>query len=159
MATEVNAHHAQTLAEQIILTSNGLLVKAIASRSANLPPHSASSHKPLALSRLSALPPPGLRRKRSFFLCSTPYYAISTRTRPTRWATAPRSATRSRPARSVPVVTVYDLPGRTIKTWTLSDSEGQITMNAGELASGLYLYDLQVGGRQVLERKMSVVKD
>jgi len=55
-------------------------------------------------------------------------------------------------------ITVYDLTGRTLKTWVLSDTEGQITVNAGELTSGLYLYDLQVGGRQILERKMSVVK-
>ena len=54
-------------------------------------------------------------------------------------------------------ITVYDLAGRTIQSWSLSDLEGQITINAGTLSSGLYLYDLQVGGRQVLERKMSVI--
>ena len=54
-------------------------------------------------------------------------------------------------------ITVYDLAGRTIQSWSLSDLEGQITINASTLSGGLYLYDLQVGGRQVLERKMSVI--
>ncbi|MEI6411238.1 MAG: tail fiber domain-containing protein [Bacteroidota bacterium] len=54
-------------------------------------------------------------------------------------------------------ITVYDLAGRTIKSWPLSEAEGQITLDAGSLSGGLYIYDLQVGGRQVLERKMSVV--
>lgn len=54
-------------------------------------------------------------------------------------------------------ITVYDLAGRTIQSWSLSDLEGQITINASTLSGGLYIYDLQVGGRQVLERKMSVI--
>jgi len=54
-------------------------------------------------------------------------------------------------------ITVYDLAGRTIQSWSLSDLEGQITINASTLSGGLYIYDLQVGGRQVLERKMSVL--
>jgi hypothetical protein len=47
--------------------------------------------------------------------------------------------------------------GRTLRSFNLSDGEGQITINAGDLPDGLYIYDLQVNGRQVLERKMSVV--
>jgi len=54
-------------------------------------------------------------------------------------------------------ISVYDLAGRTIQSWSLSDLEGQITINASTLSGGLYIYDLQVGGRQVLERKMSVL--
>ena len=54
-------------------------------------------------------------------------------------------------------ITVYDLAGRTIQSWSLSDQEGQITIDASTLSGGLYIYDLQVGGRQVLERKMSVL--
>jgi Chaperone of endosialidase/Secretion system C-terminal sorting domain len=53
-------------------------------------------------------------------------------------------------------ITVYDLTGRTLKSFVLSATEGEITLNASELGSGLYLYDLQVGGRQILERKMTV---
>jgi hypothetical protein len=53
---------------------------------------------------------------------------------------------------------VYDLTGRTLRSFNLSDGEGQITLNAGDLPEGLYIYDLQVNGRQVLERKMSVAR-
>lgn len=56
-------------------------------------------------------------------------------------------------------INVYDLTGRTIKSFNLSDAAGLITISAGELNNGLYIYDLQVNGRQVLERKMSVAKD
>ena len=52
----------------------------------------------------------------------------------------------------------YDLTGRTLRSFNLSDGEGQITLNAGDLPEGLYIYDLQVNGRQVLERKMSVAR-
>ena len=56
------------------------------------------------------------------------------------------------------VISVYDLTGRTLRSFNLSDGEGQITLNAGDLPEGLYIYDLQVNGRQVLERKMSVAR-
>lgn len=56
-------------------------------------------------------------------------------------------------------INVYDLTGRTIKSFNLSDAAGLITISAGELNNGLYIYDLQVNGRQILERKMSVAKD
>ena len=56
-------------------------------------------------------------------------------------------------------INVYDLTGRTIKSFNLSDAAGLITISAGELNNGLYIYDLQVNGRQMLERKMSVAKD
>ncbi len=53
-------------------------------------------------------------------------------------------------------ITVYDLTGRTVKSWLLNETEGQIRINAGELSSGLYIYDLQWNGRQLLERKMTI---
>ena len=56
-------------------------------------------------------------------------------------------------------VNVYDLAGRLVKSFNIAEQSGQITMNAGDLSSGLYIYDLQVNGRQILERKMTVVKD
>jgi hypothetical protein len=55
-------------------------------------------------------------------------------------------------------LSVYDLTGRMLRSFTLSDGEGAVTINAGDLSDGLYLYDLQVSGRQVLERKMSVAR-
>jgi hypothetical protein len=55
-------------------------------------------------------------------------------------------------------INVYDLTGRTIKSFPLSDVSGTVTMEGGSLTDGLYIYDLQVGGRQILERKMSVSK-
>jgi Chaperone of endosialidase/Secretion system C-terminal sorting domain len=51
---------------------------------------------------------------------------------------------------------VYDLTGRTVKSFNLTDGEGTVTLNAAGLSAGLYIYDLQVNGRQMLERKMSV---
>jgi hypothetical protein len=56
-------------------------------------------------------------------------------------------------------VNVYDLAGRLVKSFNLADQSGQITINAGDMSNGLYIYDLQVNGRQILERKMTVVKD
>ena len=56
-------------------------------------------------------------------------------------------------------VNVYDLAGRLVKSFNIADQSGQITMNAGDMSNGLYIYDLQVNGRQILERKMTVVKD
>jgi hypothetical protein len=54
-------------------------------------------------------------------------------------------------------ISVYDLTGRTIKSIVLTEGAGSITITAGELGAGLYIYDLQVNGRQILERKMTVV--
>ena len=56
-------------------------------------------------------------------------------------------------------VNVYDLAGRLVKSFNVTDQSGQITINAGDMSNGLYIYDLQVNGRQILERKMTVVKD
>jgi trimeric autotransporter adhesin len=53
-------------------------------------------------------------------------------------------------------ITIYDLSGRQVRSWNLSEIQGQISLNAGELPNGLYIYDLQVNGRQILERKMTV---
>jgi hypothetical protein len=54
---------------------------------------------------------------------------------------------------------VYDLTGRLLRSFPLAAGEGSVTIQAGELSDGLYLYDLSVGGRQMLERKMSVVRN
>ncbi len=56
-------------------------------------------------------------------------------------------------------VNVYDLAGRLVKSFNIAEQSGQITINAGDMSNGLYIYDLQVNGRQILERKMTVVKD
>jgi hypothetical protein len=56
-------------------------------------------------------------------------------------------------------VNVYDLAGRLVKSFNIADQSGQININAGDMSNGLYIYDLQVNGRQILERKMTVVKD
>jgi hypothetical protein len=56
-------------------------------------------------------------------------------------------------------INVYDLAGRLVKSFNIADQSGQITINAGDMSNGLYIYDLQVNGRQILERKMTVVKD
>jgi hypothetical protein len=56
-------------------------------------------------------------------------------------------------------ISVYDLSGRLLKAFPISGTEGQVEMQANTLPDGLYIYDLQVNGRQVLERKMSVVKE
>jgi Chaperone of endosialidase/Secretion system C-terminal sorting domain len=56
-------------------------------------------------------------------------------------------------------INVYDLAGRLVKSFNIAEQSGQITINAGDMSNGLYIYDLQVNGRQILERKMTVVKD
>ena len=38
-------------------------------------------------------------------------------------------------------VNVYDLAGRLVKSFNIADQSGQITMNAGDLSNGLYIYD------------------
>ncbi len=55
-------------------------------------------------------------------------------------------------------ISVYDLSGRLLKAFPVSGTEGQVEMQANTLSDGLYIYDLQVNGKQILERKMSVVK-
>jgi hypothetical protein len=55
-------------------------------------------------------------------------------------------------------LSVYDLTGRMLRSFNLNDGEGAVTINAGDLPDGLYIYDLQVNGRQVLERKMRVAR-
>jgi hypothetical protein len=53
-----------------------------------------------------------------------------------------------------PVLTVTDEYAEL--TW--QDLDFAVTINAGDLSDGLYRYHLQVNGRQVLERKMSVAR-
>ena len=49
---------------------------------------------------------------------------------------------------------IYDLLGRQRNTYKLSNAEGQIEINAGNLSSGIYFCSLVVDGKNVEARKM-----
>jgi Chaperone of endosialidase len=57
------------------------------------------------------------------------------------------------------VIRVYDLTGRMLRSFNASAGGGAVTIQAGDLTDGMYIYDLSVAGRQMIERKMTVVRN
>lgn len=55
-------------------------------------------------------------------------------------------------------INVYDLNGRLLRSYPLTDLEGAITINGADYPGGAYLYDLLVGGRQVDVKRMVLSK-
>jgi len=55
-------------------------------------------------------------------------------------------------------INVYDLNGRLLRSYPLTDLEGTVTINGADFPSGAYLYDLIVGGRQVDVKRMVLSK-
>ena len=55
-------------------------------------------------------------------------------------------------------INVYDLNGRLLRTYPLTDLEGAVTINGADYPGGAYLYDLLVGGRQVDVKRMVLSK-
>ena len=52
-----------------------------------------------------------------------------------------------------------DETGRTIKEQTIDQTgDGQVTVNAQDLANGIYTYSLYVNGQNVQTRKMQKIK-
>ncbi|MEO1257185.1 MAG: tail fiber domain-containing protein [Bacteroidota bacterium] len=51
-------------------------------------------------------------------------------------------------------VNVYDLNGRLLQSYPLNDQSGKVEINASDLPSGIYLYDLLVGGQQMDVKRM-----
>jgi hypothetical protein len=55
-------------------------------------------------------------------------------------------------------INVYDLNGRLLRSYPLTDLEGAVTINGADYPGGAYLYDLLVGGRQVDVKRMVLSK-
>jgi len=53
---------------------------------------------------------------------------------------------------------ITDAKGRTVKTISLNDKQGNITLNSSELAAGNYFYELIVDGKKSGSRQMTVTK-
>ena len=51
---------------------------------------------------------------------------------------------------------IYDILGRQHNSYALNNTEGEITINANNLSSGIYLYSLMVGGKTLATKKMAV---
>jgi hypothetical protein len=55
-------------------------------------------------------------------------------------------------------INVYDLNGRLLRSYPLTDLEGAVTINGADYPGGAYLYDLLVSGRQVDVKRMVLSK-
>jgi hypothetical protein len=55
-------------------------------------------------------------------------------------------------------VKIYNMLGALVKTSTITDPTGKLTINTSDLRSGLYLYDLQVNGRSMKTGKFTVTQ-
>lgn len=51
-------------------------------------------------------------------------------------------------------IQVYDMQGRVVKNWTVTGSDGTVTLQPGELGAGNYRYALVAAGRQVDSKAM-----
>ncbi|UPT66691.1 MAG: T9SS type A sorting domain-containing protein [Sphingobacteriales bacterium JAD_PAG50586_3] len=55
-------------------------------------------------------------------------------------------------------VKIYNMLGALVKTNTITDSTGKLTINTSDLRPGLYLYDLQVSGKSMKTGKFTVTQ-
>jgi hypothetical protein len=54
-------------------------------------------------------------------------------------------------------ITIYDLQGKILKRVQLTDKGlGKISVNVSNLANGMYIYDLNINGKIIDSKKMSV---
>lgn len=53
---------------------------------------------------------------------------------------------------------IYNMLGALVKTNTITDSTGKLTINTSDLRPGLYLYDLQVSGKSMKTGKFTVTQ-
>lgn len=51
-------------------------------------------------------------------------------------------------------INVYDLNGRLLQSYPLTEARGQVDIKGNDLAAGIYIYDLLVGGRQIDVKRM-----
>jgi hypothetical protein len=55
-------------------------------------------------------------------------------------------------------VKIYNMLGALVKTNSITDSTGKLTINTSDLRPGLYLYDLQVSGKSMKTGKFTVLQ-
>jgi hypothetical protein len=55
-------------------------------------------------------------------------------------------------------VKIYNMLGALVKTNSITDSTGKLTVNTSDLRPGLYLYDLQVSGKSMKTGKFTVTQ-
>ena len=53
---------------------------------------------------------------------------------------------------------ITNTQGKTVKSISLNNKQGSITLNSGELAAGNYFYELNVDGKKYGSRQMTVIK-
>ncbi|HEX5154611.1 MAG TPA: tail fiber domain-containing protein [Parafilimonas sp.] len=53
---------------------------------------------------------------------------------------------------------ITDVQGRTVKTISLKNRQGNVSLNSGELSAGNYFYELIVDGKKFGSRQMTVIK-
>lgn len=53
-------------------------------------------------------------------------------------------------------IDVYDVLGQKVKTYILSNKKGQLSINAGELNSGVYFYTIKVGNKSIRTERVII---
>jgi FtsZ-binding cell division protein ZapB len=53
-------------------------------------------------------------------------------------------------------ITIFDLNGRLIKDYLLTQNQGELIIQASEIGKGLFIYSMNVGGKEMLTKKMMV---
>jgi len=56
-------------------------------------------------------------------------------------------------------INVYDLTGKRLNSIAIYDAKGTVTIEAGNLVDGMYIYDLVVDGVQVSSKKLLLARD
>jgi len=53
---------------------------------------------------------------------------------------------------------VYTIDGRQVKSFALNNGVNQVTINAGTLSAGQYMYSLVVDGKKLITKNMVITK-
>ena len=56
------------------------------------------------------------------------------------------------------VLNIYDVTGKLMQTYKLTDNSKSVVVNAQSLPTGLYLYEINVNGRQMRKEKLTIIK-
>ncbi|MBL0330636.1 MAG: T9SS type A sorting domain-containing protein [Bacteroidetes bacterium] len=55
-------------------------------------------------------------------------------------------------------LTIYDITGKLIRTYTLANGTKKVTVDAQSLEAGIYLYDIIVNGKKIRTNKLTIIK-
>lgn len=53
-------------------------------------------------------------------------------------------------------IVIFDLNGRLIKDYPLSDTKGQLEINANDIGKGMFLYTMMYGDKEIITKKMII---